>query len=491
MTTHDTPSHRITGDTYVTDNSHLRWRRGGRHTCRPYGFGVIVLAMLVLAGCVRVSPSVDEMPGVPAALRINTDHLDHLTQRVVHQGDTLAIVHIYAEPPTYDWLPDDDEGTACVDDAARAAVFHLRRYQATGDAYHRDTARHLLAFVRYMQDDSGLFFNFVWTDALDINVVHENSLADQLNWWTARAVWALGEGLHVLGGERPDEDALNRAALERAVVHVDTLIEHNWGTYKTAAGYRMPAWLMYETAADATSELLLGLIAWDAAEGTPASERRIDRLAQGLEEMRMGGVGQGLRGAHLSYETTWHAWGSSMGQALAATDRWHSAQAEADAFFPWLVATGWVHSFPAAHPDSIRRFEQIAYGVRPVVGSLAGVFARTGKDDYARMAGLATSWLTGNNPAGLPMYNPATGMGYDGISILDGRISRSVNSGAESTIEALLALHFVQSMPTAWPFALAQSASDPSDDGRTYRVDGEAWRLGLDASTDSFSLTSR
>ena len=405
-------------------------------------------------------------------------------------GDTLAIVHIYAEPPNYDWLPDDDEGTACVDDAARAAVFHLRRYRATGDTYHRDAARHLLAFVRYMQDDSGLFYNFVWTDALDINVDHPNSLADQLNWWTARAVWALGEGVQVLGDENAEEAALNRAALHRAVVHVDTLLER-FGEYKQVDGRRMPAWLMYETAADATSELLLGLVAWDAAEGTPQSAHRIDQLAQGLAEMRMGSVGEDLRGAHLSYETTWHAWGSSMGQALGQTSRWPSAQAEADAFFPWLIGSGWAHSFPASNPDSIRRFEQIAYGVRPVVGSLAGVFDRTDDDDYAHLAGLAASWLTGNNPAALPMYNSATGMGYDGISLRDGQIYRSANSGAESTIEALLALHFIQSMPQAWPFALAQPASDPSETGRTFQVDGTAWHLALDAPTNSFSLTSR
>ncbi|WP_243664207.1 hypothetical protein [Rhodothermus marinus] len=32
---------------------------------------------------------------------------------------------------------------------------------------------------------------------------------------------------------------------------------------------------------------------------------------------------------------------------------------------------------------------------------------------YATMAGLAASWLTGNNEAGVAMYDPATGRGYD------------------------------------------------------------------------------
>jgi hypothetical protein len=458
----------------------------------PLALAVFALA---LSGCAR-PPSAPSAPtsGVPAPLRINTDHLDHLTQRVVHQGDTLAIVHIYAEPPDYAWLPDDDEGTACVDDAARAAVFHLRRYTATGEAYHRDAARHLLAFVRYMQDDSGLFYNFVWTDALDINTVHENSRADGLNWWTARAVWALGEGLYRLGDDFPaDEAAASRAALARAVVHVDTLLDRRYGTYKTAHGLRMPTWMIAETASDAVSEMLMGLTAWHAAlpAGDAAMETRIDRLAEGVAAMRYGSVGEGLRGAHLPYETTWHAWGSSMGQALAQTDRWPSAQAEADAFFPWLIASGWAHSFPTHAPDSIRRFEQIAYGVRPVVGALEGVWARTSDPDYARLAGLAAAWLTGANPIGLPMYDPATGMGYDGIGLRDGEVYRSLNSGAESTIEALLTLHLIEAMPQAWPFALAEPTGAPSPDGRTFSVDGQPWRLALDPAADSFSLTTR
>jgi hypothetical protein len=452
--------------------------------------------LLFVSACARppaapVGP--EASAALPPELRINTDHLEHLTQRVVRGGDTLAIVHIYAEPPDYAWLPDDDEGTACVDDVARAAVFHLRRFAVTGDAYHRDTARHLLAFVRYMQADSGLFYNFVWTDALDINTVHPNSRADELNWWTARAVWALGEGLHLLGDALPpDEAAASRQALARAVVHVDTLLERNYGRYKTVAGYQMPAWLMYQTAADATSELLLGLTAWHAAEPSAQSEGRIDRLAEGLEAMRFGSVGSGLRGAHLSYEELWHAWGSSMGQALAQTGRWPSAQAEADAFFPWLVATEWAHSFPTHAPDSVRRFEQIAYGVRPVVGALYGVYLHTDDPQHARLAGLAAAWLTGLNPIGLPMYNPDTGMGYDGIGLRDGEVYRSLNSGAESTIEALLTLHLLEQMPDdARRFALAQPASPPGERGRTFRVQDETWHLALDPTTDSFSIPPR
>ncbi|WP_260412329.1 hypothetical protein [Alkalihalobacillus sp. TS-13] len=34
---------------------------------------------------------------------------------------------------------------------------------------------------------------------------------------------------------------------------------------------------------------------------------------------------------------------------------------------------------------------------------------------YAKYAGLAGSWFTGNNDADFAMYEPETGRGYDGL----------------------------------------------------------------------------
>ncbi|NOY79333.1 MAG: hypothetical protein GXO76_15885, partial [Calditrichaeota bacterium] len=51
------------------------------------------------------------------------------------------------------------------------------------------------------------------------------------------------------------------------------------------------------------------------------------------------------------------------------------------------------------------------------------------------------SWLLGNNPAGAVMYDSKTGRCFDGI-VAKETINR--NSGAESTIEALLTLQALQ-----------------------------------------------
>src|SRR5439155_24394568 len=57
-------------------------------------------------------------------------------------------------------------------------------------------------------------------------------------------------------------------------------------------------------------------------------------------------------------------------------------------------------------------------------------------------------WFYGNNSAGFPMYDPATGRGYDGLlGPSEFRVNR--NSGAESTIEALMALQAINANPLA------------------------------------------
>ena len=95
-----------------------------------------------------------------------------------------------------------------------------------------------------------------------------------------------------------------------------------------------------------------------------------------------------------------------------------------------------------------RRGGQIAYGTQVIVSAFWSLYQATGEEKYARYAGLAASWLFGNNMAGVAMYDPETGRGLDGI---DGPTPQRVNrnAGAESTIEALYALMLVDQDPIA------------------------------------------
>jgi hypothetical protein len=57
---------------------------------------------------------------------------------------------------------------------------------------------------------------------------------------------------------------------------------------------------------------------------------------------------------------------------------------------------------------------------------------------------VAAGWYFGQNWAGMPMYDPATGVTYDGVSG-DGTVN--LNSGAESTIHGLLSMMALDAHP--------------------------------------------
>jgi hypothetical protein len=70
-----------------------------------------------------------------------------------------------------------------------------------------------------------------------------------------------------------------------------------------------------------------------------------------------------------------------------------------------------------------------------MIWATAEAFNYSKNDKYLKLSKELKSWLSGNNDAKAVMYNPATGICFDGIKSKE-EVSR--NSGAESTIESLL-----------------------------------------------------
>ena len=64
-------------------------------------------------------------------------------------------------------------------------------------------------------------------------------------------------------------------------------------------------------------------------------------------------------------------------------------------------------------------------------------------EKYADIAGHLAAWFSGANDANKIMYSPTTGRCFDGIQ----SASVNINSGAESTIEALLTMEMVELYP--------------------------------------------
>jgi hypothetical protein len=440
-----------------------------------------VLGFSALPGGCDSAP--DNHGGQPADAWFNSSHLDHLGEEIARSDGSYRIIHIYSEAPDYGWVGDADEGAAALDDAARAAVVYLHHYEYTGDRGSAEKARQLLRFIMYMQRGNGLFYNFVWNADLDINETHPNSRADAFEWWAARAVWALGTGVRVLGEE---DSTMVDAMAERVRLtypHLRSLLAH-YGEYTNRGGRSVPLWLIGETGADATSELLLGLVAMQSARPDAEVSDMIARFAEGIAHMQYGSMNSFPYGAHASWIDQWHGWGNSQTQALAEAGYTASAEFEARHFYPRLLVEGWMHSFSLDDPGSVREFEQIAYAVRAVSVGLIRLFEATGDASYAKMAGLAASWFTGNNVAGEAMYDHASGRGFDGI----GQNSVNRNAGAESTIEALFAVLEVDRHPQArqWLTAKAGEVVHVTRDGQeyAYRVftsgsGGSATRIGV------------
>ena len=384
---------------------------------------------------------------------INFAHLDHLTERVELGGDTVSIVHIYANYPDYRWVSAAEsgpEGIACVDDAARAAVLSLRSYELRGDTASLARARGLLGFVMHMQAPDGEFYNFIRADHT-INFSGKTSFKS-FGWWAARGLWAMAMGARVFR----DRDPILARALMGCVSLMVPLLGTSlkeYGNSRIVSGYRIPGWLLYESGADVTSELLLGLMEYQKARGDDTLSPVMSKLARGLLVMQDGDLKRPPYGLHRSWETVWHMWGNAQTQALSTaglmlhdTTMIESAVLEARGWYGRLLMDGFLREYDVAGSTPPAVFDQIAYGVRPMTLGLLRLYDATQNRDYLLMAGLAASWLTGNNPARQAMYDPATGRCYDGIR---DSLTLNLNSGAESTIEALYTLIEVEHYPAA------------------------------------------
>ncbi len=372
---------------------------------------------------------------------VNFSHIEHLSERIYLNGDSVNIIRIYADYPSYNWVDAKEsgpEGIACVDDAARIAVAYLRHYELTKSNSSKTKAKEFLKFVLKLQAVDGQFYNFIYADH-SINRDGKTSFKS-FGWWAARGVWSYGLGYRIFEKEDPQFAAILRAGIEKTFIHLDTLL-HHYGKKREISGYTIPQWLLYESGSDATTELVLGLTEYYKATTDKKVKSYIEKLCDGIMLMQNGDVQNYPFGLHRSWETMWHAWGNGQTQALAEAGKVlknkkmiASAQREADGFYSRLLIQGFKREFDVADSSKKREFEQIAYDIRPITVGLIRLYEATNEKKYLTMAKLAGSWFFGNNAVNVQMYDPVTGRCFDGIHSYT---EYNKNSGAESTIEAL------------------------------------------------------
>lgn len=387
---------------------------------------------------------------------INTAHLDHLFQKIELNGEQVGIIHIYAEYPDYTWTEAPGEGIACVDDVARAAVFYLRYAGYTGKEEYENKARYLLKFILQMQAENGFFYNFI-SASHTIDKELNNSLP-QGNWWSWRALWALSEAYLFYREKDADFAAILQAAMHKII----KAISENTTSYPSTTDYMgltLPTWLPLQYAADQAALIIIALAPYYRLHPDPAVRDFIERMAEGILLMQVTAKNIFLSGAFLSWKNTWHAYGNSQAEALfIAADILQSskyseaAQNELDGFIQNIQKDGFYNTISVrSEKDTIfvtkkQHFPQISYGIRPMVFAALRSYHLTKRVKYARQAGEIARWLFGENKARTQVYDPATGRCFDGIENAN---KINLNSGAESTIEALLILLAVEQTPLA------------------------------------------
>lgn len=404
----------------------------------------------------------------------NLDHLDwlsvpvtppaqegHTTYRL-RQDASVGVLWTYAEPNddgsyrhvgggSYDAATDTwSQGAFNADDVSRAAVVYLRDWQATGSPDSRDAAREMLRGLTYLQTasgpDAGNVVLWMQPDGTLNPSAEPVELPDpsdsDASYWLARTIWALGEGYAAFEDADPRFARFLGRRLELAVDAVDRQVLDRYGEHLRIDGARTPAWLIAD-GADASAEAVLGLTAYVDAGGSRAARTALRRLAEGIAELGGGNARHwpfgGVRPWALS-RSLWHGWGSQMPAALAEASRTlgdpslaRVAARDSFTFDPWLLTSGGADNgrMPTRGDAS-----QIAYGADSRLQSLLAA-DRSRRTAAEGLAGIVAAWYFGANPAGEPMYDPATGRTFDGISA-EGEVNR--NSGAESTIHGLLSM---------------------------------------------------
>ena len=376
-----------------------------------------VCAISCMAVTCKKQSSNNTVPPPADTSLVNTSHLDYLYTPVTFtDGTNAAGVYIYAEAPDYHLTGASGEGYTCVDDVSRAALVYLRSNKFSTDTSIQSKAFKLISFLLEMQSSNGYFYNFLLTG----NQINTNGATSINNpeWWSWRALQTLTEGSPLVKVTNTQLSVKMDQAVNKLVAAIKTDMVNLPQTTKVVSGITVPQWLPAGSGTDQAALLILGLIPYCTNTNDAVMTAYVKKLADGIALMQQGDATNYPYGAFLSWENTWHAYGNDQAYALLKAgaflnDPQYTSKglAEVDNFYPWLLQNGLKSSFVVANNGSgiqltsEKSFDQIAYGIRPMVFAAIEAYRLTGQDKYADIAGHLSAWFLGANDAGKNMYS--------------------------------------------------------------------------------------
>jgi hypothetical protein len=374
---------------------------------------------------------------------INLSHALSLVDSIKINNKSITFIWIYADAPSYTPIPSSGEGITCVDDVGRFMEVLETEILLYNNQEMIHIARGMTEFLLYMSRDDGLWHNFMKEDG-SINTSHQNSVAD-FGWWAVRGLRGLAAAYNIFSQDQKNDELLSeiKDRIETADAHIQTAIQRYPERQLTSLGMR-PLWLI-KNAPDMSSELLMVLTKLHNS-GDFNYYDSIEKLSKGLIEYQIQNENDTLNGMYFCWGNTWHNWGNNQANGLieayevtADSSILSSVQLWANSFVPFVIENNfpWEISVSSTNHYEMVSVPQIAYGLGSIYKGLKSLSVVNENDSYKQLSEDVFKWFKGNNIAQMVMYDNETGRCFDGI---DGPSKINRNSGAESTIECLLAI---------------------------------------------------
>jgi len=286
----------------------------------------------------------------------------------------------------------------CTDDVARGLVVTSREPDPAPAVLR--LAGQYLAFLTHAQDDSGAFHNRLgydrrWADAAGIG-----------DWW-GRALWGLGTAVaRSPAGWIRDEASVaftRGASLRSPFPHAMAFAGLGAAEVLRAdPGNALAAGLLDDAATAAGAP--------GSDPGWPWPQPALSYASASLAEVV-------IAAGHARHDPALRDVGLRMLGWL------HEIQL-VDGRLSVLPATGWKRGAPR------RQFDQQPIEVAALADACATAAESTGDQQWRRGVRQAVDWFLGDNDIEAPMWDPATGGGYDGLT----PTGPNANQGAESTL---------------------------------------------------------